>query len=62
MTKDPMKKYAIDEEWWRWQNLREHLARLFVCPLVGHDRLTKFGGTVLCRRCNTSPTPTRGKP
>lgn len=43
-------QYAVDEEWWRWHNFREHLARLFVCPIIGHDRIEKFGGTVLCRR------------
>lgn len=43
-------KYAVDEEWWRPHNLREAFWKYLGCPVVGHDKLTKFDGTVLCRR------------
>ncbi len=45
-----MRKYAIDEEWWRPQNLRESFFKYLWCPMFGHDEIVKFSGTRLCRR------------
>lgn len=48
--RDPMRKYVIDEGW-RY-HLSEAWLRYVVCRVKGHVPMTKFGGTVLCRRCH----------
>ena len=35
-----------------WELWKPNLVALFVCSWRGHDLLTKFGGTRVCRRCS----------